>query len=419
MKIKRFVGKEISSTLREVREELGPDAVILSNKEIVGGIEILAAVDYDAALYKELEHPAVQQQTPEQTDSLDTNTSSHNQQPVHHAYVETSAEIKKPAGNSVQVEWLQEPTINEMRNELESLRGFMEERFTDLAWDEQTRRHPQRTRLIEELQTLGLSTGISRDISMQLKEHKDFNMMWRNALSKLSNRLPIFEEDLLDDGGIIAFLGSTGVGKTTSLAKIAARFALRHGRQHIALVSTDNFRIGAHEQIRIYGRILDIPVHIASNSKELKEILCSLQDKRLVLIDTAGMSQRDLRLSEQFSVIHDGSPLIRSVLVLSANSQLSALDETVRAFSKAEPEACIITKTDECSSLGPVLSVIDKHKLPAAYVTDGQRVPEDIKQARAGNLVKEALELKKQETERQSQKVHVESHEGYSPYVHG
>jgi len=401
MKITRFFAKNISEAIRNVREELGRDAVILSNKEVSGGIELVAAIDYDEAL--------LDRDSPKSTSATQkTKTNTHSQEPV------------SQTAPAAKVEWTQEPTLVEMRRELESLRGLMEDRLTGLAWGEQARRHPARTQLTRELLALGLSHNLCQQLANEQPEQKDFMMMWRATMGRLAQQLPVNETDFLDEGGMIALLGPTGVGKTTTIAKLAARFALRHGKQNVALVTTDSYRIGAHEQLRIYGRILDVPVFIANDSKELSNVLNSLQDKRLVLIDTAGMSQRDVRLSEQFSVISHGSPLIRSFLVLSATTQMTALDETVKVFSAAEPEACIITKTDEATSLGPVLSVITKYQLPMAYVTDGQRVPEDIRLARKGNLVKQAEQLKRsQDEELMAAETFLHDSQGYETHVHG
>ena len=402
MKIKRFFAKSISSAIRDVREDMGSDAVILSNKEVNGGIELVAAIDYDEGL---LDQKTVETSTETRPAAAPENTKP--EQPAH-------TEVVAP-----KVEWSQEPTLVGMRNELENLRGMMEDRLTGLAWGEQARRFPARTQLSRELMALGLSQNLCQTLAKEQPEQEDFSLMWRATMGRLAHQLPVCETDFLDEGGIVALLGPTGVGKTTSIAKLAARFALRHGKQNVALITTDSYRIGAHEQLRIYGRILDIPVFIANDSNELNTALKNVQDKRLVLIDTAGMSQRDIRLSEQFSVIHNGSPLIRSFLVLSATTQMTALDETIKRFNAAEPEGCIITKTDEATSLGPVLSVIEKHQLPIAYVADGQRVPEDIKRARVGNLVKHAEKLKLNTEEELSADEFMSSSQGYETHVHG
>jgi flagellar biosynthesis protein FlhF len=418
MKIKRFFASDISGAIRKVREELGPDAVILSNLEVSGGIEIVAAIDYDEALFDGLgmqgsesnKRTAPTESAPAEAPQPEPVQVMQSSQPT----VETATK-SKPA---VKIEWSQEPTLVEMRREMESLRGMMENGLTGLAWGEQARRHPQRTRLLRELVNMGLSPSLCRELASEQSEG-DYDYMWRKSLGRLAQRLPVSDEDILDEGGVIALLGPTGVGKTTTIAKLAARYALRHGSQSVALVTTDSYRIGAHEQLRIYGRILNVPVRIANDGHELRETLASLQDKRLVLIDTAGMSQRDVRLSEQIAVIHDGSPQVRSFLVLSATTQYTALDEAVKVFAAAEPEGCFITKTDEASSLGPVLSVVARHQLPVAYVADGQRVPEDLRLARAHNLVKQAMELKQNDERMLEQDLLAVATEGQNNHVHG
>jgi flagellar biosynthesis protein FlhF len=205
--------------------------------------------------------------------------------------------------------------------------------------------------------------------------------------------VPVTDDDILTQGGVVALVGPTGVGKTTTVAKLAARYSLRHGSKRVALVTTDCYRIGAHEQLRTYGRILDVPVRVTSDETELRTVLQSLADKSLVLIDTAGMGQRDLRLSEHLALINSGLPRIRTYLVLGATAQMSGMEEIVSAFQGAKLTGCIATKVDETTRLGGLLSVvIDKH-LPVAYLSDGQRVPEDLHPARAQDLVSRGVTL--------------------------
>ncbi len=420
MKIKRFFAKDISGAIRDVREELGSDAVILSNTEVNGGIEIVAALDYDEALFDDFamqgSESSKRTSSPEAAPSEPVPAA---QGPLHDVNDTTQQpHIEAIVKPQIKVEWSQEPTLVEMRREMESLRGMMENGLTGLAWGEQARLHPKRTRLMRELINIGLTPALCRELAGSQSEG-DYDYMWRESLGRLAQSLPISDEDILDEGGVIALLGPTGVGKTTTIAKLAARYALRHGSNSVALVTTDSYRIGAHEQLRIYGRILDVPVRVANDGNELRAALSSLQDKRLVLIDTAGMNQRDVRLSEQISVINNGSPQVRNFLVLSATTQYSALDEAVKAFSTAEPEGCFITKTDEASSLGPVLSVVAKHQLPIAYVTDGQRVPEDLRLARANNLVRQAMELKQSDERLLEQDLLAMAGEGKNTHVHG
>jgi flagellar biosynthesis protein FlhF len=175
------------------------------------------------------------------------------------------------------------------------------------------------------------------------------------------------------------------------VAKLAARFALRHGAEQVALLTTDSFRVGAVEQLRTYARLMGIPVRVVGGREEIRAALEDVADRRLVLVDTAGMSQRDIRLSEQLSVIQDGSPLARAYVVLSATAQRLALEEVVAAFRGARLEGCILTKLDEATDLGAALSVVVEHRLKVTFVSDGQRVPEDLRPARAHHLVSKAV----------------------------
>jgi flagellar biosynthesis protein FlhF len=214
--------------------------------------------------------------------------------------------------------------------------------------------------------------------------------------------LPVAEDELLASGGVVALVGPTGVGKTTTIAKLAARFALRHGRRHVSLVTMDHYRIGAHEQLRTYGKLIGVPVHIAGDEQELCVILNQMNDRKLILIDTAGTSQRAMQLSEQFATLNADGAAIKRYLVMSATSQTAVNDEVVSSFSSINPERCILTKVDEATSLGGVLSVLIKHKLPVSYMGDGQRVPDDFHLARARRLTAWAVALIEGSNETQS-----------------
>lgn len=369
MKIKRFFAPNIRQAIHMVREEQGPDAVILSNTKVEGGVEIVVAVDYDEEL---LRHAA-----------MDQAATADNPAPTK----------KNPPHPASQIVWSQDPAMVQMRHEMHSLRGLLEQQLPGLAWGELARAHPLRARLVYNLKETGLSPVLARQIAAEVSEGKQFDAAWHEALANLAHRIQVTDDDILDKGGVISLVGPTGVGKTTTIAKLAARCVLRYGARHVALVTADNFRIGAHEQLRTYGRILGIPVQSASDNDGLRDALHAFRDKRLVLIDTAGMGQRDQRLADQFKMLRiDGFP-IKNYLVLSATTQLAGLLEVAQAFQDIPLSGCILTKLDEATSLGGPLSVVIQQKLAVAYVSDGQRVPEDLRPARAHNLVSLSVNL--------------------------
>jgi flagellar biosynthesis protein FlhF len=379
MKVKRFFAPDMRQAIQKVREEQGPDAVILSNREVDGGIEIIAAVDYDETLFAS-QPPTQSSDTAEQVTDTE------------HTYESLAAPRQQPVA-APSVDWSQDPAIVSMREEIKQLRGLLENQLAHLAWSDRERREPLPTEVMRRLSGMELDAALVEKASVPTLHARDEDHAWQLALDELSASLPIADNDFLDQGGIVALVGSTGVGKTTSVAKLAARYVLRHGQRHVALVTTDSYRIGAHEQLMTYGRLLGIPVQVASDHKELRSVLNSLADKRLVLIDTAGMSQRDVRLSEQFATLADSGIPIRTLLVLSATLHPSVLDETIRAFSSVALEGAILTKLDEAASLGGVLSTVIKQHLPLMFVANGQRVPEDLHPARAQNLIQQAAEL--------------------------
>ncbi|KAB7627166.1 flagellar biosynthesis protein FlhF [Alkalilimnicola sp. S0819] len=429
MKIKRIFAQDMRQAIRKVREEHGPQAAILSSRKVDGGVEVISAIDYDeraveeALARQERQTPPSAPATPSPRSFAETLARSAAQAPESRPLrrkldirvdddldeglsfaaaepesapepaptPEPAAERPRPA--ATRIEWSQDPAMQAMRDELKTLRSLFESQMTLMEWGKQGQRQPVRAEMLKRLNELGLGSDVCRKLADRLGEYDDPARAWTQAMAIIAKHLPVTGDDILEQGGMVAVVGPTGVGKTTTVAKLAARYALRHGRNAVALVSTDNFRIGAQDQLRNFARILGVPVHTAANSQELERVLGELKGKRLVLVDTAGMSQRDMRLNEQLQALADRKLALRPYLVVSANSQLAALSETVRAFRKVKPVGCIVTKLDEATSLGGVVTAVLRYQLPLAYLGTGQRVPEDLQPARSDRLIEQLQEL--------------------------
>ncbi|MFT4607461.1 MAG: flagellar biosynthesis protein FlhF [Gammaproteobacteria bacterium] len=309
-----------------------------------------------------------------------------------------------PVQKTVKKASAREPMIDEVRTELKGLRDLMQSQLSVLQWDQFAKRHPVRTVLLNLMSDLGLGSDICEIIFSHLDElNHDPHKVWQQALGILAKCLPVNRTDILADGGRIALVGSTGVGKTTTIAKLAARFAHIHGKRSVAMISTDHFRIGAQEQLQHFARLLELPLLTANTSAELGDRLDMLADKKLVLIDTAGMSQHDIRLSERFHRLQNSAPQIKPYLVLSANTQLAALNQTIKCFSKVQLAGAIVTKLDEAASLGGVMTASIRHQLPLTYCGTGQRVPEDLETAKSHRIISKAVALMQAYSESEDQ----------------
>ena len=530
MKIKRFFASEMREAIRQVKDELGSDAVILSNNKVDGGIELVAAIDYDEeAVHRSLEpremqsaiaapkkkkrsvfakikkqkvtakledsiqddvisfsgaqqehqkahqqeraqqpqanhfadllkqssqnqFPDAQHSDPSSSDAsvytkqaikerkqpfisefgnfdaeIDNETSSEDCYPFDYESLvkeeqkrsksgrddffaaestyhsndvqkKSNRQVRSATKGSRKVEWVQDPALTSMQEEIKSLRGILENQLSGLAWGSFSRSHPHQAELLSRLFRLGIKTSLSEKIVKQLKstENDSLEDSWRRVLRIIARNIPVAGDDLLDEGGIIALVGPTGVGKTTNIAKLAARFTLKYGAKNLALVTTDNYRVGAHEQLKTYGRILGVPVYVANDEDELKSILSRLDDKQLVLVDTAGMSHRDLRLTQQLSMLRHSHETIKILAVLSASTQTLAMDEVIKTLNAKELDGCIASKVDESTSIGGIISILIENKLQLNYISDGQKVPEDIHRANTTDLLKQALEMVRQ-----------------------
>jgi len=401
MKIKRFQAADVRQAIKEVRDVLGPDAVILSNNRVDGGVEIVAATDYDEAEFNR--HSQARPAEPAQAPRVEINPAAE------------SASRIAPQAKAPQNVWSQEPTLVQMRKEISGLKDMLQNQLSDLAWKDMEHNSPLQVQLLQRFLQMGVQLDVAKKITAQTNQPDDLELAWHQSLGRLASEIPLDDDDIITRGGIYALVGPTGVGKTTTVAKIAARCALKHGAKNVALITTDCYRIGGQEQLRTYARILGVPVRVAKTHQELGDALNDLLDRRFILIDTAGMNQRDIQLAEKFSVLKQQSPKIKNYLTVSATTQASGLNDIINTFSHLELSGCILTKIDEADSLGGAISALIRHKLPLAYICNGQQVPEDFSLARPNTLVKQASDLMN-EAEQQLDPQTLSSYGGFAAY---
>lgn len=291
-----------------------------------------------------------------------------------------------------------EQVVNEtVMSELASMRGMMEEQFAGLLWGERQRRSPTHGALTKQLFAAGFSAQLVKMVVDNLPEGKDPEGALEWAQSVLESNLPVLENEdaLMERGGVFALMGPTGVGKTTTTAKLAARCVMRFGASKVALLTTDSYRIGGHEQLRIFGRILGVSVHAVRDGADLQLALTELKNKHIVLIDTIGMSQRDRAVTDQIAMLCSAGQPVQRLLLMSATSHGDTLNEVVQAYQstpdKAPLAGCILTKLDEATNLGGALDTVLRYRLPVHYVSTGQKVPENLYVATKRFLIRSAF----------------------------
>ncbi|MDR0565205.1 MAG: flagellar biosynthesis protein FlhF [Azoarcus sp.] len=444
MKVKRFFASSTREALRDLKAELGADAIVLSNRAVEGGVEILAlppdAIDSlhtpaRPPARREMPKPLSERGPDDESDfhvtlsRLAANAVPRNladgaprreaaslQRPVIRPFTppridtpERAVPVKKPvkpekpdAGQDIlarkgggedidNIRILQE-TNTRLMNELAGIRGVIEREFAGFSWYETRAHAPVRARMLGQLLSAGFSPTLSRQLAESIGRDATLESAHEVLRSALGKRLKIAsgENEVIDEGGIYALVGPTGVGKTTTVAKLAARFVTRHGTGHLALITTDGYRIGAQEQLRIYGRILGVPVFSVRDAAELRQTLLDLRGKRLVLIDTMGMNQRDRMVMAQASMLSEAGA-VRRLLLLNATCRGDTLDDVVKSFAGPEVAGCILTKVDEAVSLAPAIDTALRHELDVRYIANGQRVPEDLHLPSHADLLQRAL----------------------------
>ena len=348
MNMKKFMAKTSRDALRLVRTELGADAVILSNRKVDGGVEIIALAGIDFAELAPEPQPGTARRVP--------------------PAAKEAAPATVATASAIELEQ------HGILSEIKSMRDMMQEQIACLSWSDMQQRDPQRTRILRDLLNAGFSPALSRRLLDKMPANADSSWV-RKALGH-NLRIATQEEDVVARGGMYALIGPTGVGKTTTTAKLAARAVVRYGADKVALITTDSYRIGAHEQLRIYGKILGVAVHAVRDTEDLRLTLSALKHKHLVLIDTIGMGQRDSRVAEQTEMFNATG--VQRLLLLNATSSGDTLNDVVRMYHGSGVIGCIPTKLDEAVNFGTVLDVAVRYKLALHYITNGQRVPEDL-----------------------------------------
>jgi len=288
--------------------------------------------------------------------------------------------------------------VNEtVMHELASLRGMMEEHFAGLLWGDSQRRSPIQSALTRHLFAAGFSAQLVRMVVDNLPAVETFEAGMEWVYSVLESNLPVMESEdaLMERGGVFALMGPTGVGKTTTTAKLAARCVMRYGASKVSLLTTDSYRIGGHEQLRIFGKILGVSVHAVKDGADLQLALSELRNKHIVLIDTIGMSQRDRLVSDQIAMLCRAGQPVQRLLLLNATGHGDTLNEVVQAYQSSpdrQPLAgCILTKLDEATNLGSTLDAVLRYRLPVHYVSTGQKVPENLYVATKKFLIRSAF----------------------------
>jgi flagellar biosynthesis protein FlhF len=396
MNARKFIAASSREALKLVRVEMGEDAVILSNRKVSGGVEIVAMASVELAHLSETRSvPQVPEKSRQTFTDSDPNAFKLNLSPqalsqaaalgakviAANAAREVAATVHTASGNvqlaaqpAAQVRKTGDAEQNKLLGELKSMHNMMQEQMACMAWANMQQHDPKRSGLLRDLINVGFSPALSKLLLDKMPGEAD--MAWVMRILTHNLRVASKQDDVVTRGGVVALVGPTGVGKTTTTAKMAARAVVRYGADKVALVTTDSYRIGAHEQLRIYGNILGVSVHAVRDTNDLKLTLSGLRHKHLVLIDTMGVGQRDTRVADQARMFDEVGAA--RILLLNATSSGGTLDEVIKMYGGSGVIGCIPTKLDEAVTLGTVLDVIARHKLVMHYIASGQRVPEDL-----------------------------------------
>jgi flagellar biosynthesis protein FlhF len=434
MNVRRFVGKNAREAIAQARGVWGDQAVVLSNRSIEGGVEIVAMAGTDVPALAAPTLLATTQPTakaapargkaahvePMSTLSFQQFVRERNrvaeppQEPGRFAAQALDAELRAQAQREPATVPPAEPVTapaaspfapgarafaaveqssrsDDVMEEIKSMRGMITSQLAGMAWFDTVRRSPAQTQALRLMIGNGFSPQLARQLIGRLPEGRDDTAAEHWLLNVLSRNLRCASPDtsIQENGGVFAVVGPTGVGKTTTTAKLAAHFALKHGAGSVGLITVDTYRMGATDQLRAFGRILNIPVHTARDTASLTDLLNLFDRKKLVLIDTVGVGQRDRRVADLLASLPPQR--VQRLLALNASAQAETLEEVVHAYGAKAGTRCVFTKLDEAVKSGAVIDVAIRHQLVVEGFANGQRVPEDWHAARAQLLVQKAL----------------------------
>ena len=376
MKARTFFASTSREALRRVKDALGADAVILANRPVEGGVEMVALGPDEAARLSSM----MPEPTPPAASAA---VAAPPPQPRTMAVASPQPQIAC-AGDAI---------ARSVVAEIKTLRTMLEEQLAALSWSDAGRRDPTRTKLLRALLDSGFSPALGRRILEKLPDGREFEqaLKWVQTALALNLRVATERDTLVEQGGVYALVGPTGVGKTTTAAKLAARCVVKHGADKLALLTTDTYRIGGHEQLRMYGRLLGVTVQAVKDAEDLRVALHELRGKRMVLIDTAGVGQRDHLVAEQELMLKGGGADVQRIILLNATCSGGTLDDVARAFHAETAHGCIVTKVDEAMHLGVVIDAVIRRGLKLHYIANGQKVPEDLHLADPQQLLQSAL----------------------------
>ena len=386
----KIIAATTTEALKLVREQVGGDALVLSTRDTPQGVEIVAISPEALAKMSQRSEPKV----------APAALTAASKPVLPPANPQSAKAVDAPQVITPTHQAPEDKRVDKLLAEFSEVKQLLQTHLSARAWDDMQAQSTEKAEALRILLNAGFSPQLCGDIADQLsaQEPSDVPLMERLQAfleSKIQTLDPL---SVFDPGGVFAFIGPTGVGKTTAIAKIAARCVLRYGRGQLALLTTDTFRIGAQEQLKVYAKIIGVPVVSLRDSEDLASKLSSMKDRRVILLDTAGVSQRDTQMLEQSQLLLEGAPALKRILVMSSTTDLRTQEDVIMMYQMAEKNeksravtAAIITKTDEAAQIGPVLDCLIRHQLPLMFLANGQRVPEDLSQANTAYLSHRAL----------------------------